>query len=51
MKVQYMRGSQGLLLRGTSRDQKVGLQMALLGRLGNRRGSVQISGKEKHARV
>lgn len=29
----------------------MGLQMALLGRLGNRLGSVQIGGEEKHARV
>lgn len=29
----------------------MGLQMALLGRLGNRLGNVQISGEEKHARV
>lgn len=43
-----MRGSQGLLLTGTSRNKKAGLQVA--GRL-NRRGSGQISGEEKHARV
>lgn len=43
-------GSQGLLLTGTSRDKKARCQVALLGRL-NRRGSGQISGEEKRARV